>query len=216
MMLALALIALQTMSTTQAPPFPLRPAQPRIAPNIVLIVADDFGVDLMASYGEGLNQPCTPSLDGLSASGMLFRNAWAAPLCSPARAQILTGRYGFRTGLGMPVSNVGPGLGLAELTLPEMLASYESRIIGKWHLAGSLPDTHPNDSGFDAFAGSPANLSDYDSWTKVVDGQSSTSTTYATTDTADEAIAALLGMQAPWFLSINFNAPHSPLHAPDI
>ena len=61
------------------------PVQDR-APNIVLIIADDLGVDLMPAYGAGDDLPCTPALDRLAASGMLFRNAWASPTCSPARA----------------------------------------------------------------------------------------------------------------------------------
>lgn len=211
----LALAALEAFSSVQ---LPLRPPTPPInapTPNIVLLVADDFGVDLMSAYAEGANLPCTPNLDALAADGLLFRNAWATPTCSPARSQILTGKYGFRTGIGMPVNNNNLGLPLDEQIIPELLSSYSSAAAGKWHLAGTYGDTHPNDSGFDNFAGARANLNDYDNWTKVENGQTSNSTTYATTDSANEAIAAMLSMPQPWFLQVSFNAPHAPLHAPD-
>ncbi|MEM6572195.1 MAG: sulfatase-like hydrolase/transferase [Planctomycetota bacterium] len=194
------------------------PLQPDVAPrgappNIVLVVADDFGVDLMPSYGEGDDLPCTPVLDDLTASGMLFRNAWASPQCSPARAQLLTGRYGFRTGIGTPG---GARLDLSERTVPEMLVGYSSTAVGTWHLGATGANlTHPNDSGFERFAGSRANLDDYLDWTKLVDGQQFSTATYATTDTTDEAIGAILAMPQPFFLHVAFHAPHGPAHAPD-
>jgi arylsulfatase B len=207
----LSLLVMAPFAVAQAP----RTPDLRETPNILLVVADDFGVDLMPAYGEGASLPCTPNLDALAASGLLFRNAWVTPTCSPGRAQLLTGRYGFRTGIGQPVHNNDPGLQHSELTLPERLAGFDSAALGKWHLSGNLGPTHPNDSGFAYFAGSHANLSDYDNWTKLVNGQEFPSTTYATVDTANEAVAALLSLQEPWFLQVSFNAPHTPIHAPD-
>lgn len=207
----LLLLLLSPFASAQNPRYP----QLRATPNIVLLLADDFGVDLMPAFGEGANLPCTPNLDALAASGLLFRNAWASPMCSPARAAILTGRHGFRTGIGQPVNNNSPGLALNELIVPERLTSFGTACIGKWHLSGNLGLTHPNDSGFGYFAGSRGNLNYYDDWTKIVNGQSSNSTTYATVDSANEAVAALLALQEPWFLQVSFHAPHGPLHAPD-
>jgi arylsulfatase B len=184
------------------------PAQP----NLVVILADDFGVDLMGAYEEGAAPPCTPNLDSLAATGLLFRNAWANPTCSPTRAAFLTGRYGFRTGIGTPAGAV---LSFGETLIPELLqgVGYTSACVGKWHLANG--PMHPNFSGFDHYSGSLAGqLSDYDMWTKTVNGTSSTSLTYATTDTTDEAIAALQSMPEPWFLYVAYNAPHTPIHLP--
>lgn len=181
-------------------------------PNIVVILADDFGVDLMSAYGEGTAPPCTPNLDALAASSLLFRNAWANPSCSPTRSALLTGRYGFRTGIGTPG---GVSLSFSETLIPELLegAGYASACVGKWHL-GNGP-MHPNASGFGQYAGSlSGQLPDYDLWTKTVDGNSSTSTTYATTDTTDEASLAMLTLPEPWFLYVNYNAPHTPIHVP--
>jgi arylsulfatase A-like enzyme len=188
---------------------------PAARPNLVLILADDFGVDLVGAYDEGSSPPCTPNIDTLAAQGLLFRNAWVNPVCSATRAAVLTGRHGFRTGIGNVLTGMQPGLPLTETTLPELLAGYASTAVGKWHLSGSLGNLHPNQSGFGHFAGSVAGtLADYSAWQKVVDGQAALSTTYATRDTTDEAIAALRSMPEPWFLYVAYNAPHDPFHAP--
>ena len=78
------------------------------APNILLIIGDDMGVETVASYGVGENPPMTTHLDDLASNGVRFTNFWAQPVCSPTRATIITGRYGFRTGIGRPVTNRGP------------------------------------------------------------------------------------------------------------
>ena len=77
------------------------------APNILLIIGDDMGVDTLASYGLSEQPPATAALDDLARDGVRFTNFWAQPVCSPTRATVLTGRYGFRTGIGRPVGG-GP------------------------------------------------------------------------------------------------------------
>ncbi len=77
------------------------------SPNILLIIGDDMGVETLASYGLGENPPRTSALDELAQDGVRFTNFWAQPVCSPTRATVLTGRYGFRTGIGRPVGG-GP------------------------------------------------------------------------------------------------------------
>jgi arylsulfatase B len=184
-------------------------------PNIILILADDFGVDYVQSYAEGIAPPCTPNIDGLASAGMLFRNAWTNPVCSPTRAAVMTGRQGFRTGVGDPLPNNAPGLALAETTLPEMLTGYASAASGKWHLHGNLGNSHPNDSGFDTYAGSIRGaVSDYFSWAKITNGASSNSTTYAVSETVDDALAAMATMPEPWFTYVSFNSIHTPFHVP--
>lgn len=184
-------------------------------PNIVVLIADDFGVDLMGAYAEGQSPACTAHVDELAMEGLLFRNAWANPTCSPTRASVLTGRHGFRTGVGGPLGNMDAGLSLAETTLPEVLAGYSSAAAGKWHLSGNQGDSHPNALGFGQYAGSTRGaIPDYFQWRKTTNGQSGQTTTYATTDTADEAIAAITSMPEPWFAYVSFNAPHTPFHAP--
>jgi arylsulfatase A-like enzyme len=185
-------------------------------PNFVVIVADDFGVDLLGAYAEGPTPACTPNIDSLASEGMLFRNAWAFPVCSPTRATLLTGRYPLRHGIGNAIEMNDAGLPLSEVTLPEMLGvRYDSACIGKWHLSGTSGNLHPNQSGFSHFAGFLRGaVTDYSQWSKVVDGHASVSTNYTTTDITDEAIAALGSMQSPWLLYVAYNAPHAPLHVP--
>lgn len=215
-------------------------------PNVVLVVLDDIGVDRVGAYGEapaGAVAPCTPNLDALAAGGLLFRNCYANPLCSPTRAQILTGRHGFRTGIGQLVDAGGSRTGLSagfEASLPEMLSGYDTTLVGKWHLGHARRDglNHPLRSGFRSFAGSMYNLNvgpvdfgsgpvdcsafgqvGYYNWVKTQNvapaqlGQSC-STTYATTDTVDDAVASLFTMQEPWFLQVNVNAAHMPPELP--
>ncbi|MFL2553309.1 MAG: sulfatase-like hydrolase/transferase [Candidatus Rariloculaceae bacterium] len=77
------------------------------APNILLIIGDDMGVETLASYGLGENPPKTATLDEMARQGMRFTNFWAQPVCSPTRAAIITGRYSFRTGIGRPAGGSG-------------------------------------------------------------------------------------------------------------
>ena len=77
------------------------------APNILLIIGDDMGVDALSSYGVAKHAPSTAALDALAREGVRFTNFWAQPVCSPTRATVITGRYGFRTGIGRPVG-AGP------------------------------------------------------------------------------------------------------------
>lgn len=68
-------------------------------PNVLLIIADDLGMDPMPNYmmDEGLIKAHMPNIEALMARGITFDNVWSNPTCSPTRATILTGRYGFRT-----------------------------------------------------------------------------------------------------------------------
>jgi len=211
-------------------------------PNLVLIVLDDFGVDRLGAFGQGNDgdpPPCTPNLDALAREGILFRRVWTDPLCSPSRAQLLTGRHGFRTGIGKGIDAAADRSLRVELEdmLPRMLAGYDSSAVGKWHLL-SLADgdaNHPLDAGFGYYAGSLFNLTapvpeaeacrgrsalNYSNWLKTFDVAgngalgSRCSAQYATTDTADEAVLRARLMRPPWFLYVAFNAPHWPVHDP--
>lgn len=198
-------------------PFVAVEAAEKLPPNMLVIVADDVGVDLIGAYGESTAAPCTPNIDTLASDGMLFRNAWACPVCSPTRAALLTGRHGFRTGIGNVVSNTEAGLPLAETTLAELLARYASACVGKWHLSGNLGNLHPNQSGFDHFSGFLRGaVNDYASWPKVVDGQTSVSNIYTTTAFTDDALAQIASMAEPWILFVHYNAAHTPFHVPPL
>lgn len=93
-------------------------------PNILIMIADDLGVEQLASFGIGSQPAITPNLDRLAQQGMSFSNVWAQPICSPTRATLLTGRYGFRTGVGTAtperISGEYPELGRAENGGPDL------------------------------------------------------------------------------------------------
>ena len=190
--------------------------------NLLIIVADDLGVDMLECYGEGQDLPHTPAIDSLALQGVRFRNCWSTPLCTPTRATLMTGRNAHRTGLGHIIEGGGLELQLSELTLPEVLAqqsggAWSMAAIGKWHLGATLDPDHPNASGWPHFVGNLGNLplpGQYYSWEKVRNGATTTTTTYATTDTVDEAVAWIGGAPEPWICYLAFNAPHGPFHEP--
>ncbi|MCK6503415.1 sulfatase-like hydrolase/transferase [Myxococcota bacterium] len=193
-------------------------------PNILLVIADDLGVDQASCYASPVaSRAPQPHLDALCARGLVFTDAWANPYCSPTRAGILTGRNSGRTGVGEPtgVGMVAPGLSRRELTLPRALdrsdSGYTHGAFGKWHLAdadnGAL--RHPNIAGFDHFAGGiEGHVEDYFSWSRVVDGVETTSTTYATSATVDDAVDWIREQEDPWFAWVAFHAGHWPRHLP--
>ncbi|MFH1739817.1 MAG: sulfatase-like hydrolase/transferase [bacterium] len=121
-------------------------------PNFLVIMADDLGAKELGCYGNKLHK--TPHLDALAKTGTRFETCWATPLCSPSRVEIMTGRYGFRTGwynfLGRvttPMDHISPD----ELTFADLLKTkgYATGLAGKWQLG--LVTQHPNmifDSGF--------------------------------------------------------------------
>src|SRR5262245_4177314 len=214
-------------------------------PNVVLVVLDDIGVDKIGAYHEtppDQPSPWTPTLDALAAHGLLFERAYTDPLCSPSRAQILTGRHAFRTGVGNLVDYGGQLTGLSarlEATLPEVLDGYDSAAVGKWHLASPQEDglVHPLLCGFHHYEGSMFNLGlaelefdgarakcsgrpGYFDWVKSVDPGDDGAprlvdcTSYATSDTADDAIARARTLRPPWFLYVAFNAAHLPHEPP--
>ena len=74
-------------------------------PNILVIIGDDMGIETIGSFGVGADTPTTATLDALAERGVRFNNMWAQPVCTPTRATIMTGRYGFRTGVGGPTGD---------------------------------------------------------------------------------------------------------------
>ncbi len=186
-------------------------------PNTLVLIADDVGVDSVGVYAAVPSPPPTPNLDALARGGVLFRNALAQPLCSPTRACIHTGRSPFRTGVGTALGNGAAGLLLTEHTLPELLASNGTRhgLIGKWHLGDAIGADAPNQHGWSHFTGTLGpQVTNYRSWAKTTNGTTSTSTTYATTDLVNEALAWIGAQTAPWVCVVSFQAAHTPLHAP--
>lgn len=191
------------------------------SPNILLLIADDYGVDSSPLYNtSGASVAPTPNLVALAQSGVLFKNAYVNPVCSPTRACLITGRHGFRTGIGQVIGSGTPTLSASEFTLPEAFAAHAERgyslsAFGKWHLdtGAATPNTI---GGWPHYAGNlNGGLASYTNWSKTIDGTTSTVTTYATTDVVNDTIAWIAAQgPTPWFAWVAFNAPHTPFHKP--
>jgi arylsulfatase B len=199
------------------------PAAPPVRQNILLIIADDFSTDGLRLYHTNApSYPPMPQVERLAQRGVTFRHAYSYPTCSPTRCSILTGRYGFRTGIGYALANpAGPRLQASEFTIPEAMTAAQSPmqhgLVGKWHLSFDSPD--PNIlGGFSYFSGGLlGELLRYDLWpTKVTNGVSlSNYGEYATTDNLKDATNWISQQQEkPWFLWLAFNACHEPFHKP--
>ena len=138
-----------------------RAADPK--PNILFIMADDFGYADSSCYGR--TDYSTPNIDRLAAEGMKFMQAYAnSAVCSATRTALITGRYQYRlpVGLDEPLGARNVGLPATVPTLPSLLkkAGYGTTLIGKWHL-GRLPDYGPLKSGYDHFYGFRGGAVDY-------------------------------------------------------
>jgi arylsulfatase A-like enzyme len=194
-------------------------------PNVLVILMDDLGCRDLGVYGASDLQ--TPHIDGIARSGVRFENWYScAPVCAPARAALMTGRYPIRAGM----ARNGLNLPVREKLIPALVkpAGYATAAIGKWHL-GNTPETVPNARGFDYFYGFHAGCVDYyshryywgeprvvnyhDLWRNrqeiFEDGQ------YLTERIAQEAAQFIEAHRAqPFFVYAAFNAVHYPMHAP--
>ena len=125
-------------------------------PNVILIVTDDVGYGDIGSYGAP--DAKTPSIDSLARDGVRLTDFYAAPVCTPTRAALISGRYQqrFRLEHAIPGRTTGgeTGLPATGYSLPQLLKSngYSTGLIGKWHL-GYKSQFSPNAHGFDYFFG---------------------------------------------------------------
>jgi arylsulfatase A-like enzyme len=139
-------------------------------PNVVIIVTDDQGAMDAGCYGA--KDLLTPSIDSLAARGVRFTQFYAAaPVCSPSRAGLLTGRYPLRAGLIGNASSQpgGAGMPTEQVTLAEMFhaAGYATAHVGKWHLgyrAGEMPNAQGFDFSFGHMGGCIDNYSHFYYW----------------------------------------------------
>ena len=190
-------------------------------PNIVFILADDLGWNDVSYHGSEIR---TPHIDSLVSQGLELDRYYAFPLCSPTRAALLTGRSPLRLGVDIPIETTG-GLPLDEHLLPETLraAGYQTFLAGKWHLGLERVDSHPYRRGFDRTYGHLGPSVDYFShvWQGGLDWHRDGSVLrqdgYATDLIADESVRYIKERDkaAPMFLYVSFNAPHTPLQAPE-
>lgn len=189
------------------------------SPNIIFIVADDMGWDAFGKY-PGINgtKGKTPILDSLATAGITFTNCWVNPECSPTRAAMLTGRSGFRTGVGAPQAVLASSETIIQKYITDKTSgSYANAVIGKWHVTGNTNLTAPANYGVQYFSGFLSGaVTDYYNWTETTNGAQKTVTTYATTQFVNESISWVQQQTKPFFLWLAFNAPHTPFHRPPL
>src|ERR1017187_5913278 len=124
-------------------------------PNFVVILIDDMGYGDIGPFHSKLNR--TPNLDRMAAEGMKLTSFYAAPVCTPSRAQMMTGCYAKRVSMPNVIFPACPtGLSAKEHTVANLLKQqgYATMAIGKWHL-GDQPDFLPTRRGFDHYLGLP-------------------------------------------------------------
>jgi arylsulfatase A len=188
-------------------------------PNVLFILADDLGWGDLRCYGNPHID--TPVLDSLAKDGVRLTAHYSpSPLCSPARAGFLTGRFNHRTGAVDVPSNRGlDRLDLSEKTFGDYFrhAGYATALIGKWHNGLYCRDLLPHRRGFDQFYGFPNGGQDYWKWNLLRnDDAAPHDGRYLTDALNDEAIRFIREHQGkPFALFLAHHAPHSPLQAPD-
>lgn len=225
---------------------------PQGALNVLVIVLDDIGADQLRMYANdpGPAYGCTqaevtttptPTLDLLRATGIMYSRAYVNPLCSPTRSAILTGRYGFRTGVGSAIDRGSTAYTLpnAELFVSELIRdnntkNYARAAFGKWHLAEpAARDAHAAENGFEKFEGAKGNLDDHYTWRKIsaaggaVGGAATSSavtvspgadppsdTTWVGSVTRRNAATWINAQTRPFFSYVCFNPPHAPFQVP--
>lgn len=106
-------------------------------PNILLIIADDMGLDADPCHPDiGSEKPNMPNLVALCKKGVTFDNVWVNPVCSPTRSTMMSGQYGFRTGVTDVDKILSPDvLSLADVLAEKVPVPYGNAFIGKWHLS---------------------------------------------------------------------------------
>ena len=188
-------------------------------PNIVLILVDDMGYGDFSRFNGGLSS--TPTLDALiDQSVCLTQQYTASPVCNPSRAALLTGRYPHRTGSIDTLEWRGlERLALRETTLADVLhrAGYATGLVGKWHLGAFDPRYHPNSRGFDEAVCFRGGMHDYYTWRLEYDQTVRRADGRYLTDVFTEEAVHFIERHAaePFFLHLTYNAPHTPLQAPE-
>lgn len=194
------------------------------APNILLIMVDDLGINDL-----GMNNPemRTPNIDALAAEGTNFTRHYTDATCSPTRVGLLTGlapaRLGFR-----PVQQ---GISTDVTTLPKVLSSagYNTYHLGKWHVGNSIPELSPKEAGFHHWYGfltqsvlaGPSRDGIHFKWPRYQDPWMQTETlppartaghlTDIITHKTLETLRELSSSSKPWFLNLWYYAPHAPI-----
>ena len=192
-------------------------------PNVVIILADDLGNADLGYRGSDIK---TPNIDQLAKEGVRAEAFYGMPVCTPSRAQLMTGRYAMRYGLQTLVIFPSHAYGLPtdERTLPQALkeAGYQTAMVGKWHLGHADKKFWPQNRGFDHFYGNLVGEVDYFTkergglvdWQR--DGKFLKENGYFTTLIGNEAVKIIENhdISKPVFLYVASLAAHAPYQAP--
>jgi arylsulfatase A-like enzyme len=192
-------------------------------PNIVIILADDLGNADLGYHGSDIR---TPNIDKLANDGVRAEAFYGMPVCTPSRAELMTGRYAMRYGLQTLVIFPSHTFGLPtdERTLPQALkdVGYQTAMVGKWHLGHADKKFWPQNRGFEHFYGNLVGEVDYFTkerggiidWQR--DGKFLKEDNYYTTLIGNEAVNIIKNHDTskPLFLYVASLAPHAPYQAP--
>lgn len=184
-------------------------------PNVLVILTDDQGWgDLSLNGNQNLS---TPHIDQLAAEGAKFDRFYVCPVCSPTRAEFLTGRYHARGGV-YSTSAGGERLDLDEITIAQSFQAggYRTAAFGKWHNGMQYP-YHPNARGFDLFYGfCSGHWGHYFSPMLERNGEIVQGDGFIIDDLTDQAIDFMTAADdEPFFVYLPYNTPHSPMQVPD-
>jgi arylsulfatase A-like enzyme len=183
-------------------------------PNVVVILSDDQGWGDIGIHGN--TNLRTPHLDSIATAGARFPHFFVQPVCSPTRAEFLTGRCHPRTGV-RNVTTGGERLNLDESTVADAFAAagYATGAFGKWHNGTQYP-YHPNGRGFGEFYGfTSGHWGDYFDAPMDHNGTPVRGKGYLADDITTHAIDFLAANRGkPFFCYLAFNTPHSPMQVP--
>ncbi len=186
-----------------------------VRPNIVMILTDDQGWGDLGFNGN--TNVSTPNIDKLAAEGVVFEHFYVSPVCSPTRAEILTGRYHPRTGV-YSTSAGGERMDLDEVTIADLLrdTGYQTGAFGKWHNGMQYP-YHPNGRGFAEFYGfCSGHWGHYFSPMLEHNGELTRGEGFVIDDFTNRALDFIDQQRdQPFFVYLPFNTPHSPMQVPE-
>ncbi|MEM0925390.1 MAG: arylsulfatase [Planctomycetota bacterium] len=184
-------------------------------PNVIVVLTDDAGWGDLSLHGNP--NLSTPNLDQMAAEGAQMKHFYVCAVCSPTRAELLTGRYHARMGV-YSTSAGGERFDLGEETIAERFrdAGYQTAAYGKWHSGMQWP-YHPNARGFDDFYGfCSGHWGNYFDPMLEHNGRIVSGKGFLVDDLTDHAIDFMDRCQnAPFFIYLAINTPHSPMQVPD-
>ncbi|TJY66276.1 arylsulfatase [Arthrobacter sp. CAU 1506] len=223
-------------ASESVPDWPTSPKPPVGAPNVIIVLVDDLGFSDISPYGAEI---ATPHVEGLAESGYLLTNYYTAPVCSPARASLMTGLNPHFAGFST-VAHGDPGYPNSRLELPEdaptiaesfQAAGYATFMVGKWHLTkesklhdGATKESWPCQRGFDRYYGCMDAFTQLFHPHRLIRDNSPVPIDqypedyFLTDDLTDQAVDMIRTLKAsdaerPFFLYYSHHAVHAPLQA---